>query len=93
MQNGVGVLWMLVQETDGFFGWHYQQFDLAALGFLPNLFHHRHGPIRACADHQPLAIPRNRLFDGKRRVPKLFPEALEAFFFRFRISPRSITTS
>src|SRR5271157_381396 len=92
VQDGVGLLRLLLQQLDGLFRRHDEQFDFAAFSLSLHLLHHRQAPL-------PVPTTRRRHFHGipssseSGVCPKASRNFLEAFFSRLRTSPRSITTS
>src|SRR5271157_4022864 len=57
VQDGVGVLRVVLQQLDGLFRRYDEQFNFAALSLSLHLLHHRQSTI-AGADYQATALPR-----------------------------------
>ena len=76
VENGVGLVSVLLQGLDRFSRGKNEQLDSAALGFEFHFFHYRQSTMRPGADHQPPAFPGDRLLDGQRRVSELVSKLL-----------------
>src|SRR6516164_1869773 len=76
VQDGVGVVGILLERVYGLGRRKNEQLDSAALGFELYVFHHRQTTMCAGTDHQPLAFPRDVLFNRQRRVSELVAKLL-----------------
>jgi hypothetical protein len=67
VEDRISITRVLLQFLDSLDGGHNEQLDFAALGFASDFVHDRQG-ARARTNNKAPAVPRNLLFDGKRRV-------------------------
>src|SRR5271169_6345347 len=79
MQDGISVERVLLQQLDGLFRRHDEQFDFATLGFDLQLLHHRQSTC-AGSDYQATALPRYPFLQRQRCVSESFTELLGSFF-------------
>jgi hypothetical protein len=59
VQDRVGRLRVLIEHVDSLGSGQHDQLDLAAFGLALHLFHHRQSAVRACADDELAAFPRD----------------------------------
>src|SRR6516225_5644010 len=83
VQDGVGVVGVLLERVYGLGRGKNEQLDLAALGFEFHVLHYREATMCPGADHQPLAFPRDVLFDRQRRVSELVAKLLGRLLLAF----------
>ena len=93
VQDGIGVRPGLGQHADRLRCGQDDQVDLAAAGLVPDLLHDRQRAIRAGADHQPAASPRDVLLGRERSVPVRTAELPRGDLLRLRIVPWSMIRS
>ena len=90
MENGVGLLDVLIQGLHGFFRWEDEQFNFAPLGLTFDLIHDWQCSFSR-ADHQATAFPSDLLFQRERRVSEGFAELLSPhFLFEVDLNRRMI---
>lgn len=71
VQDDVDVWRVLLQQLDGLFRRHDEQFNFATIGFILHLFHHWQGTV-AGADHQATALLRYPFLQRQRCVSEGF---------------------
>src|SRR5215472_1477654 len=87
VEDGVGVLRVLLQHFEGFERRQDEQFNLAVLGLALHFFHYRQSAIGAGADDELTAFPRYLLVNGQGRVSKVVAEFLGPLFLAFAYFP------
>src|SRR5437016_9874 len=79
VQDGVGGLRFLVEDSDGLPGREDHELHVAARRLVPHLVHHWKGAGRSRSDHETAALPRDLLTGGERRMAERVAERSGGF--------------